>query len=168
MAFWMVTILNPSIQKKAQAELDAVVGNDRLPTNKDKADLPYIRSIMAEVARWAPPVPLCLSYLLSKVVYQKLTLKQVSLTLFAKTTFMRGMIFQKDHPSCPTSGAFLTANKKVFANQFSRHMLHDPDIYPNPMEFNPDRFNGLDSEMKKATNPIFGFGRRLCAGMHFA
>ena len=36
------------------------------------------------------------------------------------------------------------------------------------MEFNPDRFNGLDSEMKKATNPIFGFGRRLCAGMHFA
>jgi len=47
-------------------------------------------------------------------------------------------------------------------------MLHDPEIYPNPMEFNPDRFNGLDSEMKKATNPIFGFGRRLCPGMHFA
>jgi cytochrome P450 len=66
MTFWMAMILNPSIQKKAQAELDAVVGKDRLPTNKDKADLPYIRSIMAEVARWAPPVPLCLSYLLSK------------------------------------------------------------------------------------------------------
>ena len=47
-------------------------------------------------------------------------------------------------------------------------MLHDPEIYPNPMEFNPDRFKGLDSEMKKATNPIFGFGRRLCPGMHFA
>ena len=60
----MAMILNPSIQKKAQAELDAVVGNDRLPTNKDKVDLPYIRSIIAEVARWAPPVPLCLSYFL--------------------------------------------------------------------------------------------------------
>ena len=47
-------------------------------------------------------------------------------------------------------------------------MLHDPEIYSNPLEFNPDRFNGLDSEMKKATNPIFGFGRRLCPGMHFA
>ena len=36
------------------------------------------------------------------------------------------------------------------------------------MEFNPDQFNGLDSEMKKATNPIFGFGRCLCPGIHFA
>jgi cytochrome P450 len=70
MTFWMAMILNPSIQKKAQAELDAVVGNDRLPKNSDKPDLPYIRSIMAEIARWAPPVPLCLSYLLSKFVYQ--------------------------------------------------------------------------------------------------
>ena len=64
MSFWMAMILNPRIQKKAQAELDAVIGKNRLPTNKDKADLPYIRSIMAEVSRWAPPVPLCLSFVL--------------------------------------------------------------------------------------------------------
>ena len=72
MTFWMVMILNPSVQKKAQAELDAVIGTrkDRLPTNKDKADLPYIRSIMAEVSRWGTPVPFCLSYALSKFVYQ--------------------------------------------------------------------------------------------------
>jgi hypothetical protein len=82
---------------------------------------------------------------------------------------MRGTIFQKGHPSCPTSGSSLTAKiKKILADQPTRHMLHDPDIYPNPMEFNPDRFNGIDSEMKKATNPIFGFGRRLCPGIHFA
>ena len=42
MTFWMAMILNPSIQKKAQAEFDAIVGNDRLPTNKDKADLPHL------------------------------------------------------------------------------------------------------------------------------
>lgn len=37
---------------------------------------------------------------------------QVSLTLFEKTTFMRGTISQKGHLSCPTFGASLTANKK--------------------------------------------------------
>lgn len=57
--FWMAMILNPSIQAKAQAELDAVVGNDRLPSITDKPNLPYIRSIMAETFRWSPPIPLC-------------------------------------------------------------------------------------------------------------
>lgn len=47
-------------------------------------------------------------------------------------------------------------------------MLHDPDTYSNPMEFNPDRFQGSDPEMKKATELAFGFGRRVCPGMHFA
>lgn len=47
-------------------------------------------------------------------------------------------------------------------------MLHDPEIYPDPMEFKPERFDGLDSEMKKVTDLAFGFGRRVCPGMHFA
>lgn len=47
-------------------------------------------------------------------------------------------------------------------------MLHDPEIYPDPMEFKPERFNGLDSEMKQVTDLAFGFGRRICPGMHFA
>lgn len=47
-------------------------------------------------------------------------------------------------------------------------MLHDPDTYPNPMEFNPERYNGLDSEMQKVTDLAFGFGRRVCPGLHFA
>ena len=46
-------------------------------------------------------------------------------------------------------------------------MLHDPKVYSNPMDFNPDRFNGLDSEMKKVTELTFGFGRRFCPGTHF-
>jgi len=47
-------------------------------------------------------------------------------------------------------------------------MLHDPEVYPNPMDFNPERFNGLDSEMRKVTELTFGFGRRFCPGIHFA
>lgn len=38
----------------AQAELDKVVGKDRLPTFDDIPNLPYIRAITAETLRWRP------------------------------------------------------------------------------------------------------------------
>lgn len=51
-------ILNPDVQMKAQGELDKVIGSDRLPTIKDRDDLPYMRSVIAEVYRFAPAIPL--------------------------------------------------------------------------------------------------------------
>jgi cytochrome P450 len=42
----------PEIQKKAQAEIDAVVGKDRLPNFSDRASLPYVGAIMKEILRW--------------------------------------------------------------------------------------------------------------------
>ena len=54
----MCMILNPSIQKKAQEELDSVIGTSRLPTIQDRAHLPYLRAIVAEVYRFCPAVPL--------------------------------------------------------------------------------------------------------------
>lgn len=39
----------PEIQKKAQAELDRVVGRDRLPTIEDEVNLPYCHAIVKEV-----------------------------------------------------------------------------------------------------------------------
>jgi len=47
-------------------------------------------------------------------------------------------------------------------------MLHDEEIFPNPMDFNPDRYQNLDSEMQKVTDLVFGFGRRACPGMYLA
>jgi cytochrome P450 len=46
-------------------------------------------------------------------------------------------------------------------------MLHDPDVFPDPMKFNPERYKNLDSEMEKVTDLVFGFGRRLCPGKSF-
>ncbi|KAI0364881.1 cytochrome P450 [Pilatotrama ljubarskyi] len=43
------------VQAKAQAELDRVCGRDRLPTLEDEQDLPYIRAIAKEVARFHNP-----------------------------------------------------------------------------------------------------------------
>jgi cytochrome P450 len=54
----MCMILNPSIQKKAQEELDSVIGSSRLPTIQDRANLPFLRAIVAEVYRFCPAAPL--------------------------------------------------------------------------------------------------------------
>lgn len=42
---------NPDIQKKAQAEIDAVVGQGRLPEFDDLANLPYLNLVKQEVFR---------------------------------------------------------------------------------------------------------------------
>ncbi|KAF7371203.1 putative monooxygenase [Mycena sanguinolenta] len=47
------------------------------------------------------------------------------------------------------------------------HMLHDPAVFSNPMRFDPDRYQNLDSEMAKVTDVAFGFGRRVCPGKAF-
>lgn len=39
---------------KAQAELDRVVGSDRLPSFEDLPSLPYVRAIVSETLRWRP------------------------------------------------------------------------------------------------------------------
>lgn len=49
--------LFPSVQEKAQAEIDRVVGHDRLPTFEDQEDMPYLRAVVLETLRWSPSVP---------------------------------------------------------------------------------------------------------------
>ncbi|GJE84890.1 cytochrome P450 [Phanerochaete sordida] len=56
--FFLAMTLYPDVQKRAQAELDAVVGTDRLPTLDDREQLPYMRALVSEVLRWNPIAPL--------------------------------------------------------------------------------------------------------------
>ena len=48
----------PEVQRKAQEEIDEVVGRSRMPTFADRDHLPYIRAIVKEVLRWRPAAPL--------------------------------------------------------------------------------------------------------------
>ena len=48
----------PEVQAKAQAELDAVIGPERLPEFADRATLPYINAIISELFRWHPVLPM--------------------------------------------------------------------------------------------------------------
>ncbi|KAF8989155.1 cytochrome P450 [Cyathus striatus] len=55
--FILAMVLYPEFQKKAQKEIDHVVGKDRFPELSDRASLPYVNAVMYEVVRWHAPVP---------------------------------------------------------------------------------------------------------------
>ncbi|KAK7044952.1 cytochrome P450, partial [Favolaschia claudopus] len=50
--------LNPEVQKKAQAELDAVLGPGQLPNFVVEDSLPYVSAIVKETLRWRPALPI--------------------------------------------------------------------------------------------------------------
>ena len=51
--------LHPEVMRRAQAELDAVIGRERIPTLADRPNLPYIEAIVKETLRWRPISALC-------------------------------------------------------------------------------------------------------------
>ncbi|KAB5590648.1 O-methylsterigmatocystin oxidoreductase [Ceratobasidium theobromae] len=56
--FTFAMILFPDVQKKAQEELGAVIGNSRLPSIADWEQLNYTWRLMQEVLRWGPVTPI--------------------------------------------------------------------------------------------------------------
>ena len=48
---------HPHVVKKAQKELDRVVGSERLPQLSDREDLPYVSALIKELLRWTCPLP---------------------------------------------------------------------------------------------------------------
>ncbi|KAG8957429.1 hypothetical protein FRC00_003982, partial [Tulasnella sp. 408] len=43
-----------SVQEKARAEIDRVVGSDRFPTFHDQLELPFLHAAILEILRWNP------------------------------------------------------------------------------------------------------------------
>jgi cytochrome P450 len=56
--FFLAMVLFPEAQRKAQKELDDVVGLHRLLEFEDRADLPYVDALCKEILRWQPVTPL--------------------------------------------------------------------------------------------------------------
>lgn len=59
-------ILYPEVQKKAQAEIDEVIGEERLPTWPDYNSMPYVATLVKEAMRWRPTAPLGFPHALSE------------------------------------------------------------------------------------------------------
>ena len=52
---------------------------------------------------------------------------------------------------------------------FVRAILHNPDLYPDPEAFKPERFIKEDGSLRDdpAISLAFGVGKRICPGRHF-
>ncbi|EPS97696.1 hypothetical protein FOMPIDRAFT_1061765 [Fomitopsis schrenkii] len=61
-SFMLAMVLHPEVSQKARAELDRVIGTDRLPDFTDRPSLPYLECVIREVFRWSSPVPLGLPH----------------------------------------------------------------------------------------------------------
>jgi cytochrome P450 len=56
---WVLAmLLYPESLRKAQVQLDTIVGRDRAPTFEDLDNLPYIRAMINETLRWRTVGPL--------------------------------------------------------------------------------------------------------------
>ncbi|KAL5514193.1 hypothetical protein ACEPAG_2281 [Sanghuangporus baumii] len=136
--FMLAMVLYPEVQKKAQEEIARVVGVSRLPTFADRKDLPYITAIAKETLRWHTVAPQALPHQLRE-----------------------DDVYE---------GYYLPKGAIIIGNAW--RMAHDPAVYPDPFKFKPERFFNSDGKLDyAATDPVkysFGFGRRLCAGYHFA
>ncbi|KAF8893737.1 cytochrome P450 [Mucidula mucida] len=132
-AFFLAMLLNPDVQKKAQAEIDDVVGGDRLPTFNDREHLPYVNAVVTELLRWHNVAPLGVPH----------------------RALEDGVI----------SGYFVPKGSIIITNLWQ--MLHDPEVYPDPMHFDPTRHLGKEVQ-RDPRHACFGFGRRVCPGLHLA
>jgi cytochrome P450 len=57
----------------------------------------------------------------------------------------------------------------TLTHSFSRAMMHDETVFPEPLVFRPERHLGkVDSDLTNPINFVFGFGRRICPGAHWA
>ncbi|KAJ2917369.1 hypothetical protein MD484_g3052, partial [Candolleomyces efflorescens] len=136
-AFFLVLAMYPEVQKRAQKEIDEVVGFGRLPDFNDRPQLVYLEAFMMELLRWHQPAPFGIAHSVSEDdVYE---------------------------------GYFIPKGTVVIGNIW--HILHDPETYPEPDKFNPDRFIKDGKINQEATDPAlaaFGFGRRICPGRFIA
>lgn len=58
MGFFLAMVLFPEAKVKAQKEIDALIGLDRMPNLEDQTRLPFITRVVQETLRWLPATPL--------------------------------------------------------------------------------------------------------------
>ncbi|KAK7048444.1 cytochrome P450 [Favolaschia claudopus] len=62
LVFFLAMALNPPVLRKAQEEIDSVVGPGRIPQMGDRPGLPYCEAMVRELYRFLPTVPLAIPH----------------------------------------------------------------------------------------------------------
>ncbi|KAF2032730.1 cytochrome P450 [Setomelanomma holmii] len=62
MIFFLAMMQFPDVQKKAQEELDRVIGHRGLPVSSDKESLSYLEAVVRETHRWHPVAPMAIPH----------------------------------------------------------------------------------------------------------
>ncbi|KAH7097918.1 cytochrome P450 [Auriculariales sp. MPI-PUGE-AT-0066] len=138
--FFLVMVLNPEIQRLAQAEIDLVTGGDRFPTYDDRASLPYINALVKEVLRWQPAVPTGIPHCSTAEDHYRDWLIPAQTTIIVN-------IWQ------------LLRDPKLYP---------DPHTF-KPERFLDTALNKSNSALNPDPSTfVFGFGRRECPGRHLA
>ncbi|TBU46186.1 cytochrome P450 [Dichomitus squalens] len=133
--FFLAMLHFPEVMKKAQDELDKVVGPDRLPGFEDRDRLPYLHALMNETLRWRP------------------------IAVLGGTP--HAVIADDEY-----NGMYIPKGSTVFGNLAG--IMHDPVMFPSPDDFRPERFLETTDPRLQDFDLPFGFGRRICVGMHLA
>ncbi|KAL9242862.1 hypothetical protein vseg_016820 [Gypsophila vaccaria] len=135
---WVMSelIRNPEKMRKAQAELNEVIGKGNPVEESDIAGLPYLQAVVKEGFRIHPPVPLSVP---------RKTVSDVDIL---------GFTVPKD--------------TQVLLNIWA--MGRDPNLWKNPLSFEPERFLGSEIDFRGRDFELipFGVGRRICPGLPLA
>ncbi|KAK0657876.1 cytochrome P450 [Cercophora newfieldiana] len=132
----------PEVLRRAQAEIDSVVGEDRTPTWDDFASLPYITQCVKEAHRWRPVTPLAFPHSL------------------AEDDWVDGMFLPKG------SDIFINA----FGMHMDEKRFPNPDVF-NPDNFRGYTALASElasGEYANRDHYGYGSGRRICPGIHVA
>jgi len=143
MAWWMLAMVTyPDVQKRAQEELDSVIGRTRIPTFADLPHLPYIRAMVKEALRWRPMDPLGLPH------------------LSTEDDWYNGMFIPK--------GSMMIAN--VWNLNRDPEIYGADAAHFNPARFldTKGEVTSCAPETKEEGHVTYGFGRRVCVGKHVA
>ena len=143
MMWWVLAMIAyPEIQKRAQEQLDLVVGRFRLPTFADAPNLPYIQALVKETLRWRPALPLGIPHRTTEDDWYEGI-------FIPKGTSCMANVWQCNHDPAHYGDDAASFNPERFLDEHGK-------LIPGPAETRDDGHS------------TFGFGRRACVGKHAA